>query len=74
MSIKDFEGIGKFKILILLLLCSLLIVNIIGPIFDYETYFRVYILVQKVYVAKGIYYLIMVILATAEGMKILKRV
>lgn len=74
MSIKDFEGIGKFKMLILLLLCSLLVVNILGPIYDYENYFKVYILVQKIYVAKGLYYVVMAILATIEGLKILKRV
>lgn len=74
MSAKDFEGIKKFKALILISILAVVVVSIIGPLFFYERYSKFFIYVQGYYFLKGIYFLVMGGLATRQGLAILKRV
>ena len=74
MNKDDFEGIQKFKWLILILIVFLILFNIIGPIFYYEKYQLIFIMVQRIYSVKLIYYLIMTTIATVKALNILGRV
>lgn len=74
MSLKDFEGIKKFKVLILCFMIAVVAGSIIGPLFFYEHYQRLFLYVQSFYFLKGIYFLIMSALATYQGFKVLTRV
>lgn len=74
MNKEDFEGIQKFKWLILMLIALLILFNIIGPIFYYRTYRWIFIMVQRIYSIKLIYYLIMTTIATAKALNIIGRV
>lgn len=74
MSVQDFEGINKFKMLICALILTIVALSIIGPLFFYEDYSKIFIYVQGYYFLKGIYFVVMAGLATRQGLAILKRV
>ena len=74
MNKSDFEGIQKFKWLILMLIALLILFNIIGPIFYYKKYQLIFIMVQRIYSLKLIYYLVMTTIATVKALNILGRV
>jgi hypothetical protein len=74
MSAKDFEGITKFKLFILLVVISLLVLNVLGPLYVYDSYLTIYIYVQSIYMVKMFYYVVMTAFAACGILKVLKRV
>lgn len=71
MGLKDFEGIQKFKIIILAIVIALIGVNLVGPLFYYETYLKVFIMVQQFYMLRVAGYVVLTAIATVKAFKIL---
>jgi len=74
MNNKDFDGINRFKWLIVLLIGLVFFFNLIGAVYYYSFYRNVFINFQKIYMIRMAYLAVMSIIATLKAWNILRRV
>ena len=71
---SDFEGIQKYKTIILSIVLTLICLNILGPIYYYDIYLKVFLSIQYCYMIKLFYYVVMTSIATYKALEVIRKV